>query len=114
MMYLNGEDKNKDMYLYINSLGGVVLAGISICDAMQFVISNVHTICMGLAASMGSFIQIGGEITKHITLPHALRQCFFLLDRRRNVCAEWKVIVTWNTNLDINVIEKTLYFEVVK
>jgi ATP-dependent Clp protease protease subunit len=77
MMYLNGEDKSKDMYLYINSLGGVVLARISIYDAMQFVVSDVHTICMGLAASMGSFILIGGEITKHITLPHTLCQCFF-------------------------------------
>jgi len=88
MMYLNGEDENKDMYIYINSLGGVVLAGISIYDAMQFIVSNVHTICMGLAVSMGSFILNGGEITKHIMLPHALCQCFFLFDRRKNVFAE--------------------------
>jgi len=77
MMYLNGEDESKDMYLYINSPGGAVLAGISVYDAMQFVVPDVHTICMGLAASMGSFISTGGEITKRIALPHAPCQCFF-------------------------------------
>nr|YP_010463832.1 Clp protease proteolytic subunit [Anemia phyllitidis]UUL71098.1 Clp protease proteolytic subunit [Anemia phyllitidis] len=71
MMYLNGEDETKDMYLYVNSPGGAVLAGISVYDAMQFVVPDVHTICMGLAASMGSFILTGGEITKRIALPHA-------------------------------------------
>nr|WGO58607.1 ATP-dependent Clp protease proteolytic subunit [Aneura pinguis]WGO58779.1 ATP-dependent Clp protease proteolytic subunit [Aneura pinguis] len=71
MTYLNGEDETKDMYLYINSPGGAVLAGISVYDAMQFVVPDVHTICMGLAASMGSFIPTGGEITKRIALPHA-------------------------------------------
>nr|YP_007374823.1 ATP-dependent Clp protease proteolytic subunit [Ophioglossum californicum]AGC26736.1 ATP-dependent Clp protease proteolytic subunit [Ophioglossum californicum]QXF60109.1 ATP-dependent Clp protease proteolytic subunit [Ophioglossum vulgatum] len=71
MMYLNGEDENKNMYSYINSPGGAVLPGISIYDAMQFVVPDVHTICMGLAASMGSFISTGGEITKRIALPHA-------------------------------------------
>nr|QJQ36537.1 ATP-dependent Clp protease proteolytic subunit [Pyrrosia lingua]QJQ36713.1 ATP-dependent Clp protease proteolytic subunit [Pyrrosia lingua]QJQ36801.1 ATP-dependent Clp protease proteolytic subunit [Pyrrosia lingua] len=71
MMYLNGEDQAKDMYLYVNSPGGAVLAGISIYDAMQFVVPDVHTICMGLAASMGSSILAGGEITKRIALPHA-------------------------------------------
>ena len=78
MMYLNGEDETKDMYLYINSPGGAVLAGISVYDAMQFVVPDVHTICMGLAASMGSFILTGGEITKRIALPHALCQWVFI------------------------------------
>nr|YP_009478220.1 ATP-dependent Clp protease proteolytic subunit [Adiantum shastense]AVP32686.1 ATP-dependent Clp protease proteolytic subunit [Adiantum shastense] len=71
MMYLNGEDQAKDMYSYVNSPGGAVLAGISVYDAMQFVVPDVHTICMGLAASMGSFILAGGEITRRIALPHA-------------------------------------------
>nr|AJB98488.1 clp protease proteolytic subunit [Helminthostachys zeylanica] len=71
MMYLNGEDENKNMYLYINSPGGAVLPGISVYDAMQFVVPDAHTICMGLAASMGSSILTGGEITKRIALPHA-------------------------------------------
>lgn len=85
MMYLNGEDETKDMYLYINSPGGAVLAGISVYDAMQFVVPDVHTICMGLAASMGSFILTGGEITKRIALPHAPCQCVFLA---YHVCPE--------------------------
>ncbi|KAH7277789.1 hypothetical protein KP509_05G041300 [Ceratopteris richardii] len=71
MMYLNSENQEKDMYLYINSPGGAVLPGISIYDAMQYVVPDVHTICMGLAASMGSFILVGGEITRRIALPHA-------------------------------------------
>nr|AHA59642.1 clp protease proteolytic subunit [Lygodium japonicum] len=71
MMYPNGEDESKDTYLYVNSPGGAVLAGISVYDAMQFVVPDVHTICMGLAASMGSSILTGGEITKRIALPHA-------------------------------------------
>lgn len=74
MMYLNGEDQAKDMYLYVNPPGGAVLAGISAYDAMQFVVPDVHTICMGLAASMGSSILAGGEITRRIALPHAWRQ----------------------------------------
>ena len=74
MLYLNAEEKSKGLYIYINSPGGAVLAGISVYDAMQFVVPDVHTICMGLAASMGSFILTGGEITKRIALPHALRQ----------------------------------------
>nr|YP_009498759.1 clp protease proteolytic subunit [Isoetes nuttallii]AWK92224.1 clp protease proteolytic subunit [Isoetes nuttallii] len=71
LMYLNGEDQSKDIYLYINSPGGAVLAGISVYDIMQYIIPNVNTICVGLAASMGSFILAGGEITKRIALPHA-------------------------------------------
>nr|AJE71416.1 clp protease proteolytic subunit [Ginkgo biloba]APZ75853.1 ATP-dependent Clp protease proteolytic subunit [Ginkgo biloba]ARX11474.1 ATP-dependent Clp protease proteolytic subunit [Ginkgo biloba]ARX11559.1 ATP-dependent Clp protease proteolytic subunit [Ginkgo biloba]ARX11644.1 ATP-dependent Clp protease proteolytic subunit [Ginkgo biloba] len=71
MMYPNGEDENKDIYTYINSPGGTVIPGISLYDAMQFVVPDVHTICMGLAASMGSSVSTGGEITKRIALPHA-------------------------------------------
>nr|ATL58314.1 clp protease proteolytic subunit [Azolla nilotica] len=71
MMYLNGEDEAKDIYLYVNSPGGAVLAGMSVYDATQFVVPDVHTICMGLAASMGSSILAGGEITRRIALPHA-------------------------------------------
>nr|NP_683797.1 ATP-dependent Clp protease proteolytic subunit [Chaetosphaeridium globosum]Q8M9Y9.1 RecName: Full=ATP-dependent Clp protease proteolytic subunit; AltName: Full=Endopeptidase Clp [Chaetosphaeridium globosum]AAM96511.1 proteolytic subunit 2 of clp protease [Chaetosphaeridium globosum] len=71
MLYLNGDDKSKDMYLYINSPGGAVVPGIAIYDTMQFVEPEIRTICMGVAASMGSFILTGGEITKRIALPHA-------------------------------------------
>nr|WRK68044.1 ClpP1 [Phylloglossum drummondii] len=71
MIYPNGEDDSRDMYLYVNPPGGAVFAGISIYDAMQFVVPDVQTICIGLAASMGSSVLAGGEITKRIALPHA-------------------------------------------
>nr|UPH74964.1 clp protease proteolytic subunit [Gentiana cephalantha]UPH75304.1 clp protease proteolytic subunit [Gentiana cephalantha]UPH75474.1 clp protease proteolytic subunit [Gentiana cephalantha]UPH75559.1 clp protease proteolytic subunit [Gentiana cephalantha]UPH75814.1 clp protease proteolytic subunit [Gentiana cephalantha] len=62
MIYLSIEDDNKNLYLFINSPGGWVIPGIAIYDTMQFVRPDVHTICVGLAASMGSFILVGGEI----------------------------------------------------
>ena len=71
MIYLNAEDKTQDLYLYINSPGGGVLSGISVYDAIQFVIPDVHTIDMGVAASMASFILMGGGVTKRVALPHA-------------------------------------------
>nr|YP_010046970.1 clp protease proteolytic subunit [Coptis omeiensis]QPJ79237.1 clp protease proteolytic subunit [Coptis omeiensis] len=71
MVYLSIEDETKDLYLFINSPGGWITPGVSIYDTMQFVSPDVHTICMGLAASMGSLILVGGEITKRIAFPHA-------------------------------------------
>nr|YP_010178853.1 clp protease proteolytic subunit [Paphiopedilum violascens]YP_010481755.1 Clp protease proteolytic subunit [Paphiopedilum appletonianum]YP_010597187.1 Clp protease proteolytic subunit [Paphiopedilum acmodontum]YP_010602382.1 Clp protease proteolytic subunit [Paphiopedilum hennisianum]YP_010602762.1 Clp protease proteolytic subunit [Paphiopedilum javanicum]YP_010602838.1 Clp protease proteolytic subunit [Paphiopedilum lawrenceanum]YP_010603291.1 Clp protease proteolytic subunit [Paphiopedil len=71
MVYLSIEDATRDLYLFINSPGGWVIPGIAIYDTMQFVVPDVHTICMGLAASMGSFILVGGEITKRLAFPHA-------------------------------------------
>nr|YP_009680906.1 ATP-dependent Clp protease proteolytic subunit [Mucuna macrocarpa]AYA54681.1 ATP-dependent Clp protease proteolytic subunit [Mucuna macrocarpa]QTG39932.1 ATP-dependent Clp protease proteolytic subunit [Mucuna sempervirens]QVY57435.1 ATP-dependent Clp protease proteolytic subunit [Mucuna sempervirens] len=70
MVYLSIEDDNKDLYLFINSPGGWVIPGIAIYDTMQFVQPDVQTVCMGLAASMGSFILAGGEITKRLAFPH--------------------------------------------
>nr|AZQ08650.1 clp protease proteolytic subunit [Sarcandra glabra] len=71
MVYLSIEDDTRDLYLFINSPGGWVIPGLAIYDTMQFVPPDVHTICMGLAASMGSFILVGGEITKRLAFPHA-------------------------------------------
>nr|YP_010538162.1 clp protease proteolytic subunit [Hoya rigida]QXO88669.1 ClpP [Hoya insularis]UYC32175.1 clp protease proteolytic subunit [Hoya rigida] len=71
MVYLNIEDNTKDQYLFINSPGGWIIPGIGIYDAMQFVQADVHTVGMGLAASMGSFILLGGAITKRLAFPHA-------------------------------------------
>nr|Q5QA83.1 RecName: Full=ATP-dependent Clp protease proteolytic subunit; AltName: Full=Endopeptidase Clp [Acorus gramineus]AAV74350.1 ClpP [Acorus gramineus] len=71
MVYLSIEDKTRDFFLFINSPGGWVIPGIGLYDTMQFVPPDVHTICMGLAASMGSFILVGGEITKRLAFPHA-------------------------------------------
>nr|QJU04262.1 ATP-dependent Clp protease proteolytic subunit [Pothos scandens] len=72
MIYFSIEVDTKDFYLFINSPGGWVIPGIAIYDTMQFVSPDVHTICMGLAASMGSFILVGGEITKRLAFPHAV------------------------------------------
>lgn len=74
MVYLSLEDKNKDLYLFINSPGGEVISGMAIFDTMQFVEAEVQTVCVGLAASMGSLILVGGEITKRLAFPHAWRQ----------------------------------------
>nr|YP_010514168.1 ATP-dependent Clp protease proteolytic subunit [Strongylodon macrobotrys]UXL85821.1 ATP-dependent Clp protease proteolytic subunit [Strongylodon macrobotrys] len=71
MVYLSIEKENKDLYLFINSPGGWVIPGIAIYDTMQFVQPDVQTVCMGLAASMGSFLLAGGEITKRLAFPHA-------------------------------------------
>nr|YP_009628186.1 ATP-dependent Clp protease proteolytic subunit [Clinacanthus nutans]QBO26916.1 ATP-dependent Clp protease proteolytic subunit [Clinacanthus nutans] len=71
MVYFSLEDAAKDFYLFINSPGGWVISGLAIYDTMQFVRPEVHTICMGLAASMGSFLLVGGAITKRLAFPHA-------------------------------------------
>jgi ATP-dependent Clp protease protease subunit len=71
MLYLEGEDKNKDIWLYINSPGGSVTAGMAIYDTMQFITPDVATICMGLGASMGQFLLCAGANGKRFSLPHA-------------------------------------------
>nr|WRQ17911.1 ATP-dependent Clp protease proteolytic subunit 1 [Senna alexandrina] len=71
LIYFSLEDDTKDFYLFINSPGGWVVPGIAIYDTMQFVQPDIQTICMGLAASMGSFLLAGGEITKRLAFPHA-------------------------------------------
>ncbi|XP_076886129.1 ATP-dependent Clp protease proteolytic subunit-like [Bidens hawaiensis] len=71
MIYLSIEDDTQELYLFINSPSGWVIPGVALYDTMQFVQPDVHTICMGSAASMGSFILVGGEITKRLAFPHA-------------------------------------------
>ena len=71
LLYLEGEDPEKDIWLYINSPGGSVTAGMAIYDTMQFVRSDVATICMGLGASMGQFLLCAGAAGKRYALPHA-------------------------------------------
>ncbi|KAG4128294.1 hypothetical protein ERO13_D09G012400v2 [Gossypium hirsutum] len=71
MVYLSIENDTKELYLFINSPGGWVIPRVAIYDTMQFVQPNVHTICMGLVASMGSFLLAGREITKRLAFPHA-------------------------------------------
>lgn len=71
MLYLDSDDQNKPIYLYINSPGGSVTAGMAIYDTMQHIKSEVVTICVGLAASMGAFLLAAGTKGKRLALPHA-------------------------------------------
>jgi len=71
LLYLEGEDPKADIWLYINSPGGSVTAGMAIYDTMQFVSCDVATVCLGLAASMGQFLLTAGAAGKRYTLPNA-------------------------------------------
>ncbi len=71
LLYLESENADKDIHLYINSPGGVVTAGLSIYDTMQFVNCDVSTICIGQAASMGALLMAGGAAGKRFALPHS-------------------------------------------
>ncbi|BED93139.1 MAG: ATP-dependent Clp endopeptidase proteolytic subunit ClpP [Candidatus Paraimprobicoccus trichonymphae] len=71
LLYLESQDAAKDISLYINSPGGSVTDGLAIYDTMNYIKSDVSTICIGLAASMGSFLLAGGARGKRYTLPHS-------------------------------------------
>jgi len=71
LLYLESENPDKDIHLYINSPGGVVTAGMSIYDTMQFIRPDVSTICVGQAASMGALLLAGGAKEKRFCLPHS-------------------------------------------
>ncbi|MBF1696170.1 MAG: ATP-dependent Clp endopeptidase proteolytic subunit ClpP [Selenomonas sp.] len=71
MLFLESEDPDKDIHLYINSPGGVVTAGLAIYDTMQYIKPDVSTICVGQAASMGSILLTAGAKGKRYALPHA-------------------------------------------
>jgi len=71
LLYLESEDPDKDIHLYINSPGGLVTGGLSIYDTMQYVKSDVSTLCMGQASSMGAMLLAGGAAKKRYALPHS-------------------------------------------
>lgn len=71
LLFLESESPDKDIFLYINSPGGSVTAGMSIYDTMQFIKPNVSTVCMGQACSMGAFLLAGGEKGKRFCLPNS-------------------------------------------
>ncbi len=71
LLFLDAQDSEKDIYLYINSPGGSVTAGLAIFDTMNFIKADVQTIVMGMAASMGSFLLTAGEKGKRFALPNA-------------------------------------------
>lgn len=71
LLFLESEDPGKDINLYINSPGGSVTAGLAIYDTMQYIKCDIETICIGMAASMGSFLLAGGTKGKRLALPNA-------------------------------------------
>jgi len=71
LLFLDADNPERDIYLYINSPGGLVSSGMAIYDTMQFLRAPVNTICMGMAASMGSFLLTAGTTGKRSALPHA-------------------------------------------
>jgi ATP-dependent Clp protease protease subunit len=71
LLHLESEDPDKDIYLYINSPGGSVYAGLAIYDTMQFIKPDVQTICVGIAMSMGSLLLAGGAKGKRMSLPNS-------------------------------------------
>ncbi|MCG9914968.1 MAG: ATP-dependent Clp protease proteolytic subunit [Phenylobacterium sp.] len=71
LLYLESENPKKEISMYINSPGGIVTSGLAIYDTMQYVKSPISTVCMGMAASMGSFLLMAGEKGQRISLPNA-------------------------------------------
>ena len=71
LLYLESEDPSKEIYLYINSPGGIITSGLAIYDTMQYVKSPIVTMCLGQAASMGAVLLTGGEKGKRYALPHS-------------------------------------------
>lgn len=71
LLYLEGQDPDKDISLYINSPGGSVTAGLAIYDTMQYIKCDVSTICIGMAASMGAFLLSSGAKGKRLALPNS-------------------------------------------
>ena len=71
LLFLDADNPERDIYLYINSPGGIISSGMAIYDTMQFLRAPVNTICMGMAASMGSFLLAAGSAGKRRALPHA-------------------------------------------
>ncbi|MCM1263216.1 MAG: ATP-dependent Clp endopeptidase proteolytic subunit ClpP [Butyrivibrio sp.] len=71
LLFLESEDPEKDIHLYINSPGGSITAGMAIYDTMQFIKCDVSTVCIGMAASMGAFLLAGGAKGKRMALPNA-------------------------------------------
>ena len=93
LLYLEGQDPDKDIQLYINSPGGSVTAGMAIYDTMQYIKCDVSTICIGMAASMGAFLLSSGDKGKRFALPNATSPLPVLRDRSliwRSISSVWK------------------------
>ena len=95
LMFLESEDPEKDICLYINSPGGSVTAGMAIYDTMQFIKPDVSTICVGLAASMGAFLLSSGAKGKRMALPNAEIMIHQLLGGVKGQAEDIKIHADW-------------------
>ncbi|MBE3595867.1 MAG: ATP-dependent Clp endopeptidase proteolytic subunit ClpP [Hydrogenibacillus sp.] len=95
LLFLEAEDPNKDIYLYINSPGGSVTAGLAIYDTMQFIKAPVSTICIGMAASMGAFLLAAGEKGKRYALPNSEVMIHQPLGGARGQAIDIKIHADW-------------------
>lgn len=95
LLFLQADDSKKDIYLYINSPGGSVTAGMAIYDTMQHIKPDVSTICVGLAASMGSFLLTAGATGKRIALPNSEIMIHQPLGGVRGQASDIKIHADW-------------------
>jgi len=95
LLFLNAQDPDKDISIYINSPGGSVTAGLGIYDTMQFIKNDVSTICVGMAASMGSLLLAGGTKGKRFALPHSEVMIHQPLGGVRGQAADIKIHADW-------------------
>lgn len=95
LLFLNAQDPDKDISMYINSPGGSVTAGLGIYDTMQFIKNDVSTICLGMAASMGSLLLTGGAKGKRFALPHSEVMIHQPLGGVRGQAADIKIHADW-------------------
>jgi ATP-dependent Clp protease, protease subunit len=95
LLFLNAQDPDKDISIYINSPGGSVTAGLGIYDTMQFIKNDVSTICVGMAASMGSLLLTGGAKGKRFVLPNSEVMIHQPLGGVRGQAADIKIHADW-------------------
>nr|QHR85508.1 clp protease proteolytic subunit [Aeginetia indica] len=113
MIYLSIEDETRDLFFFINSPGGWVLPGLAIYDTMQIVKPDIQTLCMGLAASMGSILLVGGTITKRLAFPHASRVmihqpfCYFSEDQVGEIMLEAEELLKLRETLTRIYVQRT-------
>ena len=95
LLYLEAQDPDKDIHLYINSPGGSVTDGMAIYDTMQYIKCDVSTICIGMAASMGAFLLMAGEKGKRLALPNAEVMIHQPLGGARGQAEDVKIQAEW-------------------
>lgn len=95
LLFLNAQDPEKDIFMYINSPGGSVTAGMGIYDTMQFIKNDVSTICLGMAASMGSLLLTGGAKGKRFALPNSEVMIHQPLGGIRGQASDMKIHADW-------------------